>query len=229
MSARAGGASVIDVKEPSRGPLGCADVETWSAVRRAVPPTATLSVALGDLRDWNDRPTPPQSAFEGIAFRKLGFAGEAGRDWRQAWRQLRRHWGGESAWVAVAYLDAEAAGAPSCDEIRDAVASDPEIDGLLLDSWQKGGGSRAPTINADWLAPMRASGRFVALAGGLDEASIGRLGPIVPDLIGVRGAACRGGDRLSEIDPSRVRSLRRAVDRLMLTAARSGSLPTPAG
>ena len=228
-SAWKGGASVIDVKEPTRGPLGCADVETWAAVRRAVPASLTVSVALGDLRDWNDRSPPPPSAFEGVAFRKLGFAGEAGRDWRRRWQRLRRSWEGGASWVAVAYLDAELAGAPSCDEIRDGVASDPDCAGLMLDTWRKGPGSDAATIDVDWLATIRDAGRFVALAGGLDEASIARLGPLDLDLIGVRGAACRGGDRLAEIDPSRVRALRRAVDRLMLNAARSDSVAMPEG
>ena len=62
------GATVIDVKEPDRGPLGCADPEVWRRVREAVPPGVPVSVALGELRDWGDRPLPPPGSFEGIAF-----------------------------------------------------------------------------------------------------------------------------------------------------------------
>ena len=44
-----GGATVIDVKEPARGPLGRADAPTWRAVRAVVPEAVPVSVALGEL------------------------------------------------------------------------------------------------------------------------------------------------------------------------------------
>src|SRR4051795_6593943 len=78
-AALAGGAAVIDVKEPDRGPLGCADFEVCRAVRRVVPPEVPVSVALGELREWmgTGRTAPPPSPdpFAGIAYRKLGLAG----------------------------------------------------------------------------------------------------------------------------------------------------------
>ena len=228
-AAVAGGASVIDVKEPDRGPLGCADPETWEAVRRAVPPSIPVSVALGDLRDWVDRPAPPRSSFRGVAFRKLGFAGSSGDDWHGAWVRLRRSWGAGPSWVAAAYLDAEDAGAPSIAEVRDAVLDDPGCEGMLLDTWRKGRPAPFGPIDADWLAPLRDRGLLVALAGGLDAAAIARLSPIAPDLFGVRGAACRGVDRSGTIDPDRVRELRRAVDDAVLRAARRDAAPTLAG
>ncbi|MDP7303223.1 MAG: (5-formylfuran-3-yl)methyl phosphate synthase, partial [Pirellulaceae bacterium] len=49
--ALAGGADVIDVKEPARGALGAADPEVWHHVRRAIPLDVRLSVALGELTD----------------------------------------------------------------------------------------------------------------------------------------------------------------------------------
>src|SRR5436853_4004631 len=47
MSARAGGADVIDIKEPKRGPLGRADDAVVSAVRNAVGHDCLVSAALG--------------------------------------------------------------------------------------------------------------------------------------------------------------------------------------
>ena len=46
-----GGASVVDVKEPDRGPLGRADASVWRETRRVVPPAIPVSVALGEIAD----------------------------------------------------------------------------------------------------------------------------------------------------------------------------------
>jgi uncharacterized protein (UPF0264 family) len=215
-AALAGGATVIDVKEPDRGPLGRADGAVWGTVRRAVPPGVPVSVALGELREWRDVEAPGPGAFAEISYRKLGLAG-AGPDWADEWARLRRGWGPGPPWVAVVYADRDAAGSPAPDDILE-VALATGCAGLLVDTWDK---SRPGPLDLSWLALVRrarASGRFVALAGGLDVEAITRLAPLGPDLFAVRGAACGRGDRRGTIDPVR-------VARLAL-AARSG-LPRP--
>jgi uncharacterized protein (UPF0264 family) len=207
--ALAGGASIIDVKEPSRGSLGMAPCSVWAEVRSAVPASATVSVALGELSDWIASPGRriPPSRWSGIAFRKLGLA-DAGPSWRERWRDLRERIDGDAsaepdarpAWVAVAYLDWERAQAPAPETVIDEAAGIGDCVGVLFDTWDK---SRRAEIAADavrWIDRARASGRFVALAGSLDEAAIRRLRPLRPDLFAVRGAACRGGDRRTVID-----------------------------
>lgn len=104
LAAVAGGAAVVDVKEPDRGPLGMADPSVWRAVRDAVPSSIPVTVALGDLDDWRDQPPPDPSAFAGLAFRKIGFA-RASNDWAGTWRAMRAAWGNGPPWVAVAYAD----------------------------------------------------------------------------------------------------------------------------
>src|SRR5688500_14284157 len=47
--ALAGGADVIDVKEPRRGALGAADAEVWNEVAEEVRGRAMTSAALGEL------------------------------------------------------------------------------------------------------------------------------------------------------------------------------------
>src|SRR5689334_696643 len=111
LSALAGGAAVIDVKEPDRGPLGRADVAAWREVRRVVPADVPVSVALGELREWRGAPGPPPSAFAGLSFRKLGLAGD-GPDWARDWAALRAAWGDGPPWIAVVYADWDRAEAP---------------------------------------------------------------------------------------------------------------------
>ena len=203
-----GGATVIDVKEPDQGPLGRASAETWRLVREAVPPTIPVSVALGELRDWDDR---EKFHFEGIAFRKLGLAG-AGAGWEAAWTEIRRAGASGPRWVAVAYADWRSSGSPDPIAVLEAAKVAPDCAGVLVDTWDK---TKPGPLDVtpewiEWIALARRSGRFVALAGGLDLAAISRLAPLRPDLFAVRGAACDRSDRRGSVRGDRVAELVRA-------------------
>lgn len=209
----AGGASVVDVKEPDRGPLGMADPGVWGAVRAAVRGRLPVSVALGELRDWIGREPPAPEAFSGIAFRKLGLAGASSR-WADEWADLRARFGDGPPWVAVIYADWREAGAPDPRSIVRA-AREAGCPGVLIDTW----GKRAPSpVDASWrglIEEIRSAVGLVALAGGLNPERIARLRPLGPDLFAVRGAACAGGDRRGTVEASRVAEL---VGRLAVPA-----------
>ena len=53
LAALAGGATIIDVKEPRNGPLGRALFDVWREVCEVVPQPIPVSVALGELNDWS--------------------------------------------------------------------------------------------------------------------------------------------------------------------------------
>jgi uncharacterized protein (UPF0264 family) len=206
---------VIDVKEPDRGPLGCADVRVWREVRQSVPARLPVSVALGELCEWSTagRRMPEAAYFHGLAYRKLGLAA-IGTDWERHWAELRREMGEGPPWIAVVYADWECAQAPHPDAIREVALEAGDCAGILIDTWDK---SRPSPLADDtewrrWFAASR-RGRpmLIALAGGLDGESIRRLSPLGPDLFAVRGAACTGGDRNGRIDPGRVERLVRIV------------------
>jgi uncharacterized protein (UPF0264 family) len=203
-----GGASVVDVKEPDRGPLGRASASTWRAVRQVVPSTIPVSVALGELLDWSG----VAESLEGISFRKIGLAG-SGPDWRSRWAEVRRLEGGASRWVAIAYADWRSARAPEPDEVLDAAIEAEDCSGVLVDTWDKSKPSplAATPRWSEWVALARRSGLFVALAGGLDLEAISRLAPLEPDLFAVRGAACDRADRRGLVRAERVAALVRAV------------------
>ena len=226
-AAVAGGAAIVDVKEPSRGPLGQAQCSVWRAVRDVVPPSIPVSVALGELNEWfgADPPEVANGAWSGIGFRKLGLA-NAGPDWCDRWRDLRLRLGGsgcaDPAWVAVVYVDWQSARAPDPDAVIRAAAELDECRGVLFDTWDK---SRRTYIDHTWkprIAQIRDSGRLVALAGGVDIEAIARLAPLEPDIVAVRGAACAGRDRCAAIDP-------RLVAALVQAAADAGDHGLPGG
>lgn len=212
-----GGAAIVDVKEPSRGSLGMAPCFTWRRVRRALPPSMILSVALGELPDWTyaQKAAVPSDCWSGIDYLKVGLAG-SGPDWRDHWRDLRdqvdpssggSNRPGPPRWVAVVYLDWQVAQAPEPLAVIGEAAGIADCPGVLFDTWDK---SRRVEIEPElehWIGRAKGSSRFVALAGSLDESSIRRLRPMEPDIFAVRGAACRGGDRDGPIEVGRVARL----------------------
>ncbi len=204
-----GGAGFIDVKDPTRGPLGRADYDVWSAVRAAVPAGTPVSVALGELTEWGgDEPDP--GLFLGFSFRKLGLAG-SGPGWAEDWARLRRRWGDGPSWVAVIYADWQRAEAPAPDQVLDAALACSDCAGVLIDTWDKTVPSPVDLSWVRWFDRARDGCRLTALAGGLDASTIARLAPLRPDVVAVRGAACVGGDREAGVDPERVAHLAEAA------------------
>lgn len=203
-----GGAAVIDIKEPSLGPLGRASGLTWRAILDEVPAHVPVSVALGELADL-DLDSIRSEDFAGITFRKVGPAG-SGQGWSARWNQVRQLDEGRAGagWVAVAYADWERANAPTVDEVIAAALEAEGCPGVLVDTWDKTLG--CPIVASDeWrgrIARIQDSGRFVALAGRLDWAAIERLSSLEPDLFAVRGAACVGG-REGRVDAALVAEL----------------------
>ncbi|WP_165231440.1 (5-formylfuran-3-yl)methyl phosphate synthase [Aquisphaera insulae] len=216
------GASIIDVKEPDAGPLGMSSWRDWIAVRQGLGGSVPVSVALGELSDWigPSPPAVPPHAWPGLAFRKVGLAGSSPR-WRAEWAEVREQLGDAGpAWIAVAYADWKSAGAPSPDEVLEAATESDAISGLLLDTWSKACPLRIDPELVAWSRRVRATGKRLAVAGGLDAAAIPGVACLRPDIVAVRGAACGGGDRRSFVEPERVAKLAMLVRRLELTPCR---------
>jgi (5-formylfuran-3-yl)methyl phosphate synthase len=214
----AAGVDLIDIKEPGRGPLGQAPVETLAGVLDEVTARRPVSAALGELADWPDGVTPEEVAR--LHFIKWGLS-RCGDGWRDRLARLRDLVEGRSPCkvVLTCYVDAQRAGSPAVDDVcHHAIASRASV--LLLDTWGKDG-----TRLLDWL-PAHALERIirachdggvrVALGGSLGRRDIERLLPLRPDWVAVRGAACAGGRRDGPLDPSSVAAL---VDLIRPTSA----------
>jgi (5-formylfuran-3-yl)methyl phosphate synthase len=216
-AALAGGADIIDVKEPSRGTLGAADPHIIAAVAAQVPPAVPLSIALGDPDGSHVRSVVDQLAIHrktGDLILKLGFAGST--DEADVAARLSAAIAGlrGASLVAVAYADWERAGAPSPTAILGA-ASRAGISGLLMDTFSKESGNLfswiSPQELTQWAEAARSRRLVIALAGSVDSESMPRMQSARPDVIGVRGAACDGG-RLGRVSAARVRALRVALN-----------------
>src|SRR5438477_8274475 len=76
VAALAGGADIIDAKNPARGPLGAVSIDTLHHIRQAVGTSHLLSAALGDAATENGvRDLAILFGEAGAALLKIGFAG----------------------------------------------------------------------------------------------------------------------------------------------------------
>jgi (5-formylfuran-3-yl)methyl phosphate synthase len=220
-AALAGGADIIDAKEPARGSLGAVDGVTLAEIAAAVPPRVPLSVALGDLRGADEVERAIAAVGVGgrwrSAYLKAGFAGVSEES--QVRLVIRRMAGiartlvGRPQVVAVAYADHRLAVTLSPTTIAE-LAAEGGATGVLLDTWTKDGRSLfdwiSPSVLKDWVNAVRSRRLLAAVAGSLHAASIPTVLRTEPDIVGIRGAACDGG-RSGVVSPSRVRAIRSAI------------------
>ena len=203
--ALAGGADIIDVKDPSQGPLGAPSPRVLSEVVTEIGGAAPVSVALGDL------PNLPHTAalaargaaLGGAAFVKVGLRGIATVDNAVAlMRAVADAVAPETAVIAAAYADAAALDPPALDpEWLPDVVRRAGIAGALVDTFVKDGRGLYSWLSerelVDLIARTRGAGGHFAVAGQL---TLGDLRRVETDVVGVRSAVCRGGDRAAELD-----------------------------
>jgi uncharacterized protein (UPF0264 family) len=232
--ALAGGADIIDAKEPARGSLGPVSAATLAEILVRVPSHRTFSVALGDVNKPDDVVTaltslelPSRAA---PVFVKLGFAGVRSSALvstliatavQIATRRLST-----PRIIAVAYADALRAGTLSA-EVVCKLAGSAGAAGVLVDTYLTDGTGLLAWLAAQalsrWVSDARRAGLLTALAGALTLDTLQTVAAAGPEVIGVRGAACDGG-REGRVSAERVGCLRRRLD----AGGMSGFLESPA-
>lgn len=229
LAALAGGADLIDVKEPHRGSLGAATPAVWRHVALAVRSLRPLSAALGELRDI--RPFD-NDALQGYAFAKLGLAGCAALpDWQQRWQAALAMLPRAIAPVAVAYADYHAAGAPPPHLIC-AVGQQLGCRALLVDTFQKEHGDVFDVLGVDQLVKLFRQARDldlrIVLAGSLRLDRLRDALGIWPDYVAVRGAVCqtsRAGELSEQLVHRWAESLAVSAEHAISPAPRTSVLP----
>ena len=218
-AALAGGADIIDVKEPLHGSLGRADPATWRAVQSVVGSTRKLSVALGELCDVSPRVL--RLIPSGCRWAKVGLARCDGCDWPERLRVFFDDAPAHVQPVVATYAD-HPAQAPAPESVL-AFAQETTWP-MLLDTYTKDGRSVHDWLGWPRLVRLiqnaRACGVPLALAGSLRAAHLPVLAErlaertgealVLPWCVAFRGAACDGG-RTGRISSARVAELRAAV------------------
>jgi uncharacterized protein (UPF0264 family) len=203
--ALAGGATIVDVKEPARGPLGAAACDATARIAAMVGRRTPWTLAAGELKDGvgaiqeHVRRTiallgagavPPAAV-------KAGLAGMGAGEWRSLLGAFVAGLPAGVEPVAVAYADWERACSPAPVEVI-AAATSAGFGVLLLDTFDKAGGpvvgnAEAAAQVADWIGRARQAGMLPVLAGNLTADTLPAAVACGPDVIAVRSAASVGG------------------------------------
>lgn len=221
VAALKGGADIVDAKEPAHGPLGAVTLPVLSTIATCIPASVPLSVALGD----GAGPTEVRAAVKVVRllerdaplYLKMGFAGVRSAERVRASLAAALgavRLGKPPVIVGVAYADSTAAGTVAPEEVLTAAIA-AGAGGLLVDTWLKDGSWLLDHLSLERLAELSAAataaGLLFAAAGSLDADTLPRVAAVA-EIVGVRGAACRGG-RSGIVAADRVAALRQLLDR----------------
>ena len=218
-AALAGGADLIDAKDPAAGSLGAVALQALMGIHRAVGSARPVTAALGDAATET---SIEQLAFAfasaGTAFVKVGFAGIS--DLARVTTLLRAavH-GARSARcatcgvIAVGYADSAVVESLPWVQLNTA-AADAGAAGVLIDTADKQGPGLPHLITfpmfTRWCREAREAGLLVAAAGRLTPQDLTYVRDAGVDVVGFRGAACDGG-RTGQISREKVSALRELV------------------
>jgi uncharacterized protein (UPF0264 family) len=116
--------------------------------------------------------------------------------------------------MATGYADARRIGAVLPADLP-AVAAEAGADGCMLDTADKSSGTLLAVLpHAElkvFVADCRRHGLACALAGSLREGDVSSILALGPDIVGFRGAACRGDRVRGHVDTDAVRRLKRLI------------------
>lgn len=204
IEAIAGGANIIDVKNPKEGSLGANYPRVIAGIRSIVPLGVEISATIGDLPylPGTSSLAALGAAILGVDYVKAGVYGPKAP--KQALRLLKevcravKEYDDSIKVVATGYADFERRG--SIDPLLlPEIASKVGLDGVMIDVKNKKAGRIFDFLSDDQLFKFvheaRKYGLIVALAGSIEMEDLPGIKKLGVDVVGVRKAVCTGKDR----------------------------------
>jgi uncharacterized protein (UPF0264 family) len=214
-AALAGGADIIDAKDPLAGPLGAVPVHVLREIRALVHDARPVTAAIGDAEDeLAVERTAHTYAASGVTLLKVGFAGIDSSSRvtaliEAAVRGADTGSSGRCGIVAVAYADVSCGDSIGVPRLIGAAARAGAI-GVLVDTMDKSGAGlrqlATPLALSQWVADAHDAALTIAFAGKLTAEDLPFVREAGADIAGVRGAACDGG-RDGRVSETKVRAL----------------------
>ena len=205
LEALKGGADIVDIKNLQEALVGSAHPLTAKEVRAVAPPEKHVSITLGVVP--NQAGTVAMAAYAAGALNatsvKVGFLDTEYRAAVETLKECRRALEGtETKLIGSLFADNPLYnGLDSHLTVR--MCRESACDGFLIDTLTKDGRNLFDFLGEDELRAMvlegKEAGMSTALSGHLRIEDLDELTRINPDIVGVRGAVCRSGDRKTAV------------------------------
>jgi len=199
-----GGADIVDVKNPKEGSLGANFPWVIRNIRNITPEGMHVSATLGDVpyKPGTVSLAAAGAVVSGADYIKVGLYGTKNYD--EALEVMEnvvrsvREFDKNALVVASGYADAHRVGAVDPMEIPK-VAAEAGADLAMVDTAVKDGKTLFDFMDIDKLQEfnnmIHDHGLKSALAGSIKKNQLKLLYDVGCDVVGIRGAACTGGDR----------------------------------
>ena len=199
-----GGADIIDVKNPKEGSLGANFPWVIKNIREITPSGMHVSATLGDVpyKPGTVSLAAAGAVVSGADYIKVGLYGTKNYD--EALEVMEnvvksvKEFDDNALVVASGYADAHRVGAIDPMEIP-RVAAESGADLAMVDTAVKDGKTLFDFMDKNKLIEFHKNiheyGLKSALAGSIKKEQLRLLYDIGCDVVGIRGAACTGGDR----------------------------------
>jgi uncharacterized protein (UPF0264 family) len=210
----AGGAAILDVKNPEEGSLGAQPPMVIREITEIGAGKVVVSAAIGDMPNLPGTAALAAlgAASCGVDYIKVGLHGI--RNESEALFLLQEIQGAVKDYpvsvIAAGYADYERCNAldPAC---LPHLAVSAGIRGCLLDTAVKDGRSLFDYLNPQQLKTMakqmQAAGLLFGLAGALREQDLPVAHTLGADIVGLRTAVCRNNRREGPLEAERIRLL----------------------
>ena len=204
----AGGADLVDLKDPAKGALGAVSPAILAETIASVAGRRPVSAVAGDLPM---EPVVVRAAVEArlaADYVKVGLF-PAPRPARLAVIEALASFAAPTGLIAVFFAD----GDPDFDLLP--ALAEAGFAGAMIDTMGKGSGRLLSYLSVERLAffvrTARDLGLMTGLAGSLEPPDVPRLKVLSPDYLGFRGALTAGA-RDAAIDLDKVRAIRALID-----------------
>jgi hypothetical protein len=219
----AGGADIIDVKNPKEGSLGASFPWVIRQIRAITPSNVELSCTLGDASNHSGAMALAAlgAATTGVNYIKTGLQGVTTKEdaliiMTKIARAIRDHDSSISV-VVVGYADSERVDSVDPMEIPE-IAHEAKLDIAMIDTAVKDGKSILEFLTRDQLLGFveksHRYGMAAAIAGSLSKEDLPMISTLGTDVVGLRGAACTDKDRVNgRLNREMVRELAEIINK----------------
>ena len=185
--------AILDIKEPRLGALSATSPETWQDVATLARGSTMLSVALGELNEYDlaiSKQIPATARYA-----KIGLSQQASKNWVDPWQCTASSLPHNTDLVGVIYADHQAAKSPAADCIVDTLLA-IGCRTFLIDTFDKSKGNVLHHLSREALANLNdqieQQDGVLVLAGSITSTILADILQTGTKYIGIRGAVCEG-------------------------------------